>query len=121
MDFRSRVALWMEPAWARRAREAFAASPIDGWVAIDARAAAVFSAALAEQLPPGHHIAGTRWRAVGRVGGQDDVLFAAHDGRFAAVHLTWQKETDPRWPRAGLFASLDAARDAIAWRDEVDD
>jgi hypothetical protein len=40
----------------------------------------------------------------------DDVLFAIEDGtgRVAVVHLTYSKETNPFWPNAELFPSLEA-------------
>lgn len=110
MDFRERLARWLEPGWAGRARLDFARDPVDGWIDIDPWSAAIFTGALKDQLPPKHAMRPGRWRAIGRVDGQDDVMFAARDGRVAWVHLTWQKETDSRWPEAALFSSLAEAR-----------
>lgn len=104
------IAELFEPAWAKRARDAFDRDPLNGWIGIDARAAAVFSVALNEQLPAGHRLSGTRWRAVGRVDCEDDIAFVASDGRCALVHLTWQKESDPRWPRAAIYSAVGEAR-----------
>lgn len=109
-----RLAQWFEPIWARRARAAIAGRPIEGWIDIDAFSAAVFTVALAEQLPPGHRLCDRRWRAIARVDGLDDMLYLSRDGQCAAVHLTWQKERDPRWPRCAVVASLDEARERFA-------
>ena len=72
------------------------------------------SAALAEELrleaPPGHVLHGVSVSTRARRQDQDDVLFELMDGtaRFAVVHLTYSRESDPRWPRTRLFANADA-------------
>lgn len=113
MDFRQRLAGWFEPAWTARARAELARDPIPGWIGLDAWSGAVFTGALKDQLPPEHALRPGRWRAVGRVDGYDDVLFMARDGRVAWVHMTWQKETDRRWPESAIFASLPEAREGL--------
>ena len=46
---------------------------------------------------------------IARRGDCDDFLFRLTDGtnRYAVVHLTWNVETDPKWPRTEIFASFD--------------
>ena len=34
----------------------------------------------------------------------DDVLFKLDEDRYAIVHLTYNKETDPQWPHTTLCA-----------------
>lgn len=75
-------------------------------------------AELARELPPGHRLFGRTMRAVARRIDQDDVLFVAEpagggpfrDGprEVAIVHLTWNKEVDPRWPSTHVLSSLEA-------------
>lgn len=113
MGFTQRLAAWLEPRWVRDAREEFERNPAKGWVGIDAWSGAVFTGALKDQLPPKHRLRPGRWRAIGRVDGLDDVLFMARDGRVAWVHMTWQKETDSRWPESQVFGSLDEARPGL--------
>lgn len=62
---------------------------------------------LARELLPGHRLHGRHGlRALARAD-HDDVLFA-NESLVAVVHLTWAKETDPAWPSAALYPSLDA-------------
>jgi hypothetical protein len=69
---------------------------------------------LRSELCPSHPLFGLPVVALARRCDQDDVLFELADGRVAEVHLTWSRkqETDPRWPRATIFAS------AAVWADE---
>ena len=113
MGFQEKLAEWLEPRWVFRARTEFARDPIEGWTSFDALTGAIFSGALKDQLPPKHALRPGRWRAFGRIGGYDDVLFATRDGRVAWVHMTWQKERDPRWPEAAVFASMAEARHVL--------
>ena len=113
MGISERLAEWLEPRRVKRARLAFRADPIAGWCGFDAWTGAVFTGALKDQLPPGHALRPGRWRAIGRVDGYDDILFLAADGRVARVHLTWQKESDSRWPESAIFPSMRDARDGL--------
>ena len=62
---------------------------------------------LRRQLPPGHILAGLVVAACARRQDRDDVLFEVLDGsgRLARVHLTHQRESDPRWPLTTLFST----------------
>ena len=64
-------------------------------------------AEMQRELPIGHALHGIAVTALGRWDDKDDVLFALLDGtgRLAAVHLTFQVETDVRWPGFSMFAS----------------
>jgi hypothetical protein len=65
------------------------------------------SAELMSELSPNHSLYGVKARAVANRIDRDDVLFTIDSGRapLAVVHLTWRKESDPRWPSARLFAT----------------
>lgn len=65
-------------------------------------------AELARELVPGHRLHGrSGLRAVARRGDCDDVLFVG-DTLAAVVHLTWSKETDPTFPDAEIYPSLES-------------
>ena len=68
--------------------------------------AEVFSAELASELCPGHVLYGSRARAVAARIDRDDVLFEIEGGDtpLVIVHLTWAKESNPRWPVTRFFA-----------------
>lgn len=64
-------------------------------------------AELARELLPGHRLHGRQGlRALARRADREDVLFA-NETLAAVVHLTWSKETDPRWPSADIYPSLE--------------
>jgi hypothetical protein len=65
------------------------------------------SARLASDVPPKHVLCGLQARAVATRIDRDDVLFEVEGGEMplAVVHMTWRKETDPRWPNTKLFQS----------------
>ena len=54
--------------------------------------------------PPTHVLANLPLRTVG-TNDADNVLFELLDGsgRFAAVHLTFNRETDPCWPHTKVY------------------
>ena len=62
---------------------------------------------LESDVPPKHILYGLKARAVAFRIDMDDVLFEISDGQMplAVVHMTWRKETDPRWPTTKLFES----------------
>jgi len=64
---------------------------------------------LRRELPSDHVLAGIPLSALGFRQDCDDMLFALQDGsaRVAVVHLTFQKERDPRWPATELFNSIE--------------
>ena len=71
------------------------------------RRADLFSTRLKDDLPSAHRLHGLRVRAVAARVDRDDVLFEVEGGTvpLAVVHMTWQKETDSRWPTTKFFQS----------------
>ena len=69
---------------------------------------------LQSEVPEKHVLHGLKVRALATRIDRDDVLFAIEGGemRLAVVHMTWRKESDPRWPDTKLFQS---------WNDWVRD
>jgi hypothetical protein len=67
----------------------------------------LFFTRLKDDLPSTHRLYGLRMRALAARVDRDDVLFEVEGGAgpLAVVHMTWQKETDPRWPRTKFFQS----------------
>lgn len=58
----------------------------------------------------GHALEGKRLLPLARRRGRDDALLQelSPDGPLWLVHLTWRAESDPRWPVARPFPSLEA-------------
>ena len=84
---------------------------LDPWSAVAGqRTALALEAELVRETGPGHPLHGRKVAAVARREDRDDVLFVTVDEPqvVAVVHLTWtgRLETDPRCPRATLFASF---------------
>jgi hypothetical protein len=78
------------------------------WEAIEgSERSGLLSAQLESELPQKHVLRGLKISAVAARIDQDDVLFevAGSEIRLAVVHMTWQKETDSRWPSTKLFQS----------------
>ena len=71
------------------------------------KSAEVLTAELSSELVPKHVLYGLTARAVAARIDRDDVLFEIEgtDMALAVVHLTWRKESDPRWPTTRFFAS----------------
>ena len=69
--------------------------------------AELFSSELASEVSLKHPLYGLKATAVAARIDRDDVLFEIEDGDvpLAVVHLTWQKESDPRWPTTKFFGS----------------
>ena len=65
------------------------------------------NAQLETTLSEGHVLRGLKATAVASRRDRDDVLFEVEGGEMplAVVHMTWQKETDSRWPTTQLFRS----------------
>jgi hypothetical protein len=57
-------------------------------------------------MPAGHALKSVKVRAVARRLDRDDVAFELVDGRRCVVHLTWNVETDPRWPHSEVVSAL---------------
>lgn len=64
---------------------------------------------LGRETPADHVLQAVPVVTLARRRDKDCVLFALKDGtsRVAVVHLTYATETDPRWPRANLFESVE--------------
>ncbi|WP_277560947.1 hypothetical protein [Acinetobacter beijerinckii] len=79
------------------------------WVLIQAEKESIFSNELNRELIIGHVLFAKKAVAIARKDGEDDVLFylEGQDDQYAEVHLTWNNETNPRWPSTSLFRSLD--------------
>jgi len=82
------------------------------WRIIDAsdevpNRAETLSAWLESEIPPKHVLYGSKARAVATRIDRDDVLFEIQGGDMplAVVHMTWRRETDPRWPSTKLYQS----------------
>ena len=80
------------------------------WVAIgDPALSEIRAKALTDRLrhdvPHGHPLFGRGITAVAARMDCDDVLFEVDDpvSSLAVVHLTWRRETDPRWPRTTMY------------------
>lgn len=67
----------------------------------------------------GHFLAGGTWTAIARSRNDDDVLYAASDGRIASVHLTWQQPSSPSFPSFGFFESVADFAIWLAQEDEI--
>ena len=69
------------------------------WRAIpDPDLARAFEDELAREVTAPHPLAGLAATALGQHAGNDDVVFALGDGRFAEVHLTWAGTAEaPPW------------------------
>jgi len=65
------------------------------------------SGELSAELSPTHPLYGLKASAVANRIDRDDVLFQIDGGSapLAVVHLSWRKESDPRWPTTKVFAS----------------
>ncbi|WP_146072218.1 hypothetical protein [Bryocella elongata] len=67
----------------------------------------LLSAQLLSDISPSHPLCGAELRAVGARTDRDDVLFeiTGGDAPLAVVHMTWRKESDPRWPTTKFYQS----------------
>jgi hypothetical protein len=79
----------------------------------DAQAARQLENELSREIPRRHMLAGISPTAIARREDRDDAMFDLGDGRFAVVHLTWQRETDPQWPSTRIYNSWAAAEDRL--------
>jgi len=68
---------------------------------------------LDRELSPGHVLAGVKARAIATRTHLKDVIFwLPEESKWAWIHLTYNVETDPRWPSAFT---------ADTWDDLVDE
>lgn len=76
---------------------------------------------LRRELPPGHVLFDVLVRGLGYRQDCDEVALALLDGshKYAVVHLTYSKETDPRWPDTDIMESAEALQERVnADRDD---
>jgi hypothetical protein len=80
------------------------------WQLIPMDYASRFEAELYREMNAGHILYGRSFAVIGRRKDCDDFLFYLGDKppRFAVVHLTFQCETRPEWPKTSVFDSLAA-------------
>jgi hypothetical protein len=86
----------------------------DGWSLIDRDDRIRILAELRREISPGHALHGKRLLPLARRADRDDVLLQelSQDGPLWLVHLTWRPESDPRWPVARSFPSLETFADS---------
>jgi hypothetical protein len=77
-----------------------------GWQPVSVHEAQILERELARELPEGHALKQIEVRVVARRLDRDDVACELGDGRLCVVHLTWNVETDPRWPRSEVVSVL---------------
>ena len=66
-----------------------------------------------------HVLFGIEARIMARRQDCDNCLFSLPNGRFAEVHLTWPKESDPTWPDTRIYDSEQQMRVAI--KSDIDE
>ena len=81
----------------------------DNWGALHYDDIPKFTRELNKEICKDHILYGLPLCALGRCQGNDNFLFQIESAaeKFALVHLTWRKETDPRWPTTMLFNSFE--------------
>jgi hypothetical protein len=77
-----------------------------GWRPVAGDQAERLERELARELPSGHPLRGHTFKAHARRDDRDDVAYLLNDGRICVVHLTWNVETDPRWPSFEVVKGL---------------
>jgi len=81
----------------------------EGWDALHYDDIPKFTRELSREICSEHILYNVPACALGRRTDKDDFLFQIESvsGRFAVVHLTWQKETNPQWPSTSVFNSFE--------------
>ena len=64
-----------------------------------------FEEELLREVSSGHSLCGKKITAIAFRRDQDEVLFKIEgtENQYAVVHLTYNKETDPRWPGVTFY------------------
>ena len=79
------------------------------WKPVDEAERRSLETELRNELVEGHPLHDRDLRIVARRCDQDDVLCSiSESGVVAVVHLTWNRETDSRWPCVHIFNDFDA-------------
>jgi len=66
-----------------------------------------FETELRRELCEKHVLFGIDAKIIARRQDMDDFLFELPDGRFANVHLTWARESDPVYPGTEIYDSVE--------------
>lgn len=79
------------------------------WQAAHSEHVAGLTAELQRELPSGHVLAGLTVVPIAHRSDRDDVLFRIGDSpyRFAAVHLTFARKTNPAWPSTEVYDTFE--------------
>jgi hypothetical protein len=79
------------------------------WQAIHPEHVVGLTEELQRELPSGHVLAGIVAVPIGHRSDADDVLFRVGDPphRFAIVHLTFARETNPKWPSTEIYDTFE--------------
>lgn len=79
-------------------------------------------AELRSEVSAGHVLYKKQAKAIGYRQDCDDVLFEINEdgSRFAVVHLTYQRESDPNWPATVIYDSIGAWIDQCMVPDAQD-
>ena len=89
----------------------------DPWFVIEHARRSVFVAELAAEVGKGHPLYGVRAIPVAQCGGCDRIVFsmeAPPSARWAVVHLTWSRRTEPLpWPTTVVFDDVPPLRQAL--------
>jgi len=77
-----------------------------GWRTVTGQEAVTLERELARELPAGHVLNGRPVVVRARRDDRDVIACAVAELGLCLVHLTWQVETDPRWPGYELVDQL---------------
>ena len=78
----------------------------NGWEALSNEDSEFVSKEFYREADKAHPLCDERMWAIARRIDRDDFLFKMHDGRLAAIHLTWTVETTPNFPAFEIFDDL---------------
>ena len=80
---------------------------LEPWYEVSSDRAEALARELKRELAGGHVLEMAHLKCVGKRDDRDDVLFRFEDGsgRWVCVHLTWQRESNSKWPATEFFES----------------
>jgi hypothetical protein len=89
------------------------------WMAVDPNHVEGMCNELKKELIPGHILYGLRCIPIGNRCDCDDTVWKVFNAEFtiATVHLTFQKETNPRWPDTQTFDSFETFHTCVMLPD----
>jgi hypothetical protein len=79
---------------------------MSGWRPVTQQEAPKLEQELARELPAGHVLKSRTAEPQARRDDCDDVAFLVAGAGLCLVHLTWQVESDPRWPHSEFVEAL---------------